>query len=91
MPASSVAIPNELGLHARPAMGFVQLAMTFSASVSVRRAGSTETVDGKSIMQMLLLAATKGAVLEISCDGGDADQALAALCAFVASGCGEGG
>ena len=72
-------IINQLGLHARPAMSFVQLAKGFSSIVRVRRADSAEWVDGKSIMQMLLLAATMGTVLEISCDGSDETLALAEI------------
>jgi phosphocarrier protein len=72
-------IINQLGLHARPAMSFVQLANGFSSIVRVRRADSAEWVDGKSIMQMLLLAATMGTLLEISCDGSDETLALAEI------------
>lgn len=80
----TVAIVNRLGLHARPAMAFVDLAATFKCSVHVRR-DDTE-VDGKSIMQMMMLAATQGTQLEIVADGDDADAALAALKALVARG-----
>jgi len=72
-------ILNSLGLHARPAMSFVQTANGFAAAIRVRRNDSDEWVDGKSIMQMLLLAATAGTALEISCDGQDEHQALTAL------------
>ncbi len=71
-------------------MAFAQLAMTFQSRVAVRRRGGHETVDGKSIMEMLLLAATRGAQLEIECTGPDGDAAVAALAEFVRSGCGEG-
>ena len=77
----SVKVSNRLGLHARPAMSFVDLAATFKCAVSVRR-DDTE-VDGKSIMQMMMLAATQGSVLEITADGDDADAALDALRALV--------
>ena len=59
MVSGESTIINQLGLHARPAMSFVQLANGFSSIVRVRRADSAEWVDGKSIMQMLLLAATE--------------------------------
>lgn len=77
-------IVNRLGLHARPAMAFVDCASAFASAVTVRK-GDTE-VDGKSIMQMMMLAATKGTVLEISADGSDADAALAALDKLIAAG-----
>ena len=59
-------IQNSLGLHARPAMAFVDAANGFECEVRVRRTDGDETVDGKSIMQMLLLAATQGTELEIT-------------------------
>lgn len=73
----SVTIINRLGLHARPAMAFVDCAMGFDSNITVRN-GDVE-VDGKSIMQMMMLAATQGTVLEITVDGDDADQAHQAL------------
>lgn len=79
-----VTIGNKLGLHARPAMCFVDAAMPFKASITVRRAD--QCVDGKSIMQMMMLAATKGTELEIEADGDDAEQACAALKRLVDSG-----
>ncbi len=80
----TVTIINRLGLHARPAMAFVDLAATFKSSVLVRR-DETE-VDGKSIMQMMMLAATQGTPLEIVSEGEDAEAALGALCALVERG-----
>lgn len=86
MVTGRATILNRLGLHARPAMSFVQTAMGFQASVTVRRTDGDETVDGKSIMQMLLLAATAGTELEIACDGVDEGAAVAALVKLVDSG-----
>lgn len=80
----TVTIRNRLGLHARPAMAFVDLAATFQSAISVTR--PQQTVDGKSIMQMMMLAATKGTDLLIKADGPDADQACAALKKLVDSG-----
>jgi phosphocarrier protein HPr len=72
-----VTIVNRLGLHARPAMSFVDAASGFQSQVTVKRGG--QAVDGKSIMQMMLLAATKGTVLEVAAEGPDAQAACAAL------------
>jgi phosphocarrier protein HPr len=80
----TVKIVNRLGLHARPAMTFVDVASTFASEVTVSK-GDT-SVDGKSIMQMMMLAATQGSVLEIAAEGDDADTALAALRALVERG-----
>ncbi len=79
-----VTIVNRLGLHARPAMTFVDLASTFTCEVKVRKA-DTE-VDGKSIMQMMMLAASKGSELEITTSGPDAEKACVALKALVDGG-----
>ena len=72
-----VTIVNKLGLHARPAMTFVDLASTFQAEVTVRRAD--QEVDGKSIMHMMMLAATKGTELTVTAVGPDAQKACTAL------------
>ena len=84
---TKVTISNRLGLHARPAMAFVDLAGTFKSAVTVARAG--QSVDGKSIMQMMMLAATKGTTLEVTCDGDDADAACEAIASLVSDGFGE--
>ena len=72
-----VTIQNRLGLHARPAMTFVEVASAYASDIKVRREG--QVVDGKSIMQMMLLAATQGTELEITALGDDASEAIDAL------------
>jgi len=81
-----VSIVNRLGLHARPAMCFVDAATPFKSYVTVRRAGSDSPVDGKSIMQMMMLAATKGTELEIVAEGEDAQAACDTLAKLVSDG-----
>jgi phosphocarrier protein HPr len=76
-----VTISNRLGLHARPAMAFVDIANKFASEVRVQK--GDQTVDGKSIMQMMMLAATQGTELVISAEGADAPAALQALCQLV--------
>jgi phosphocarrier protein HPr len=83
----TVTIVNQLGLHARAAARFVQLAGRFRSKVRVTRDG--RQVDGKSIMGILLLAAAKGAVITISADGIDEADALQSLAALVRTGFGE--
>lgn len=80
----TVTIVNRLGLHARPAMAFVDAASGFTCGVTVRR--GDQEVDGKSIMHMMLLAATKGTKLDITCDGCDAEKAVEALKTLVDGG-----
>ncbi len=78
-----VTISNRLGLHARPAMAFVDAANTFQSDIRVVK--GEQEVDGKSIMQMMMLAATKGTELKIVATGEDAESAVTALVALVES------
>lgn len=87
MISEDVTIVNALGLHARAAARFVQLAGRFKARIRVSRDG--RQVDGKSIMGILLLAASRGAVVTISADGLDEVDALQSLAALVRTGFGE--
>jgi len=80
-----VTITNRLGLHARPAMMFAQAAGKYGAAVTVRRLDQGDAVDGKSIMEMMMLVATFGTELEVSADGDDAEDALKELCELVES------
>lgn len=88
---ANATICNRLGLHARPAMAFVDTAASFKSDITVRRedASDSDAVDGKSIMQVMMLAATKGTVLVINAEGEDAEQAAKALADLVSSGFGE--
>jgi phosphocarrier protein HPr len=80
----TVTIVNRLGLHARPAMAFVDAASQFKSSVLVRR--GDQEVDGKSIMHMMMLAATKGTMLEVTAEGPDCRACCEALKKLVESG-----
>ncbi|MEZ6241405.1 MAG: HPr family phosphocarrier protein [Phycisphaerales bacterium] len=82
--AVSVTIVNELGLHARPATALADVANRFESSVRVRK-GSDE-VDGKSIMEIMMLAATKGTTLELVCEGTDAHACAEELKSLVERG-----
>jgi phosphocarrier protein len=86
-PRRTVVIRNRLGLHARAAARFVQTANRYRARITASRDG--RTMDGKSILGMLLLAAPSGSVLELQAEGEDAEAALDALSALVQSGLGE--
>jgi phosphocarrier protein HPr len=63
----TVTIVNPQGLHARPADLFVRLANQYESVIGVRK--GNETVDGKSILSILTLAATEGTELEIQATG----------------------
>jgi len=82
-----VVISNQLGLHARAAARFVKLAARFRSRVSVVRDG--RSMDGKSILGILLLAAGQGTVLEIVTEGEDEVEAAESLSELVRSGFGE--
>ena len=84
MTSCNLAIPNQLGLHARAAAKFVHTAGRFASKIRVARGG--REVDGKSIMGLLLLAASRGSSISISADGPDEQEAIAALCALVERG-----
>ena len=79
----TVEIVNERGLHARASAKFVKMASGFDAEVTVSREGST--VDARSIMGLMMLAAGIGSTIEISAEGEEAHAALEALCALVAN------
>lgn len=72
-----VEIKNADGLHMRPAMQFVDAASRFDCDITVSSAGNS--VDGKSIMQMSMLAATCGTKLTVKAQGADAQRAIDAL------------
>ena len=88
MPSVRVKLVNRNGLHARPASMFVQIANRFVATVEVRSGGQS-SVNGKSMMSMMMLAAENGSELEITAEGPDAEQQLAALRELVENGFGE--
>ncbi len=87
MAEARVKVRNPMGMHARPAGRFVELAGRFAARVRVRCRG--EDVDGHSILSLLMLEAVQGTELILVADGPDADEALAALVGLVDSGFGE--
>jgi phosphocarrier protein HPr len=82
-----VLIRNKLGLHARAAVKFVNLANRYSASVTVIK-DDTE-IDGKSILGILTLAAVQGSALALRISGKDEDEAVRALTALVKDKFGE--
>ena len=77
----TLMIVNELGMHARAATKFVQLAAKFPCEVLVAKEG--HEVNGKSIMGVLMLVASKGSTITIKARGDRADEAVAALAQLV--------
>ncbi len=74
---AEIEIKNADGLHMRPAMQFVDVANQFESDITV--SNGENDVDGKSIMQMSMLAATCGTELKITAQGPDAQQAIDVL------------
>jgi phosphocarrier protein HPr len=85
-----VVICNKLGLHARPAMQFVDVANQFQSEIKVHKGGEEpEDADGKSVMQMIILAAVEGTPLCIDAAGEDAERAVQTLAELVEGKFGE--
>jgi phosphotransferase system HPr (HPr) family protein len=90
MACKDVVVKNKLGLHARPAMQFVDLANQFSSQITVRKGGEEPgEADGKSVMQMIILAATEGTPMTIEANGDDAANAVEKLAELFESKFGE--
>jgi phosphocarrier protein len=92
MPTASreIIVSNTLGLHARPAMQFVDLANQFASKVTVYKGGEEPAeADGKSVMQMIILAATMGTPIRIEAEGEDAETAVTKLAELFDSKFGE--
>ncbi len=79
----TVTIRNKLGLHARAAVKFVNLANRFGASVKIVKDG--DEIDGKSILGILTLAATQGTSIRLLVSGKDEEAAMTALAELIAN------
>ncbi|MCX4193535.1 HPr family phosphocarrier protein [Methylophaga sp. OBS1] len=88
MMEQTYTIINKLGLHARAAAKFVTTASAYQADITVSRDG--RTVNGKSIMGVMMLAAAKGTEIRIHAVGDDAEAALDAIGSLINDYFGEG-
>jgi phosphotransferase system HPr (HPr) family protein len=84
-----VTIVNRLGLHARAAARLVRTATAFESALRLVRADRSASADAKSILSVLMLAASRGTELIITADGADEREALDALCQLISGGFGE--
>ncbi len=90
MQQRTLTITNRLGLHARAAAKVVKLAVGFQSDILLVRSDSQQKrADAKSILGILLLAASKGTVIDVIADGADEAQALESLCALIENKFGE--
>jgi phosphocarrier protein len=79
--AQTVVLTNKLGLHARPSTQIATTASRFAADIHIAKDGVT--VDAKSVLELLMLAAECGSNLEITADGADAREAVQAIAELV--------
>lgn len=89
MQERKVTISNRLGLHARAAAQLVRRAGQFNSTVELMRQDTGQTADGKSILNVLLLAAARGTTVVIRTDGPDEERAANALVELVENKFGE--
>jgi phosphocarrier protein HPr len=80
--SKELTIINRLGLHARPSAQFVKICSRHKSEIWVEKDG--ERVNGKSIMGLMMLAAGQGSKLVVTCEGADAEKALAEIEAVIA-------
>lgn len=82
MPSCEIIIINKLGLHARAAAKFVGVASRYPCDIRVGRCPAS-LIDGKSIMAVMMLAASKGTTLHLNTQGEQDQEALEALTALI--------
>ena len=87
----TVTVVNRLGLHARAAAQLVRAASRFQSSVHLERADRGAAADAKSILSVLMLAASRGTALRVTASGADEAAALGAVCELFERGFGEAG
>lgn len=83
-----IEIINKLGLHARAAAKFVGTATRFESSITIAKDG--REVDGKSIMSVMMLAASVGTIVTITTDGNDEEEAMQGIKDLINDKFGEG-
>jgi phosphocarrier protein len=88
LPRTRLTLVNPLGLHARAASKFVNLAKSFESDIRLGKDGADDA-NGKSIMSVMLLAAPVGSEVELSASGPDAEEAIEALSGLINEGFGE--
>ena len=84
-----VIISNRLGLHARAAARLVRRAAQFTSSIWLEREDTGQRADGKSILSVLLLAASRGTAIIIRAEGADEERAIGSLVELVEQKFGE--
>lgn len=81
MQSSTITIINKLGLHARASAKFAALANNFESEIKINK--DNKSIDGKSIMQLMMLAANVGSQITLNIEGSDEAAAMDALCSLI--------
>lgn len=84
-----VRVINRLGLHARAAAQLVRMANCYRSALRLERLDGSAAADAKSILSVLMLAASRGTELRLAAEGVDEREAISALCELFACGFGE--
>ena len=79
----TLSIKNELGLHARAAAKLVGITSQFESDIQLARRDTQQHVDGKSILGILLLAASKGTKIQIITEGEDEQEAMESIVSLI--------
>lgn len=87
MKTENVEVVNTLGIHARPAAQIVKAASVFDCNITVTVDG--DSVNAKSIMGVMTLAACRGSIIEVTAEGSDENEAVEAIASIIRDGFGE--
>lgn len=87
MKTDRAEVINKLGIHARPAAQIVKAASMFDSRIDLTVDGVS--VNAKSIMGVMTLAACRGSIIEVSADGDDEEEAVSAILEIIENGFGE--
>jgi len=80
-------VVNKLGIHARPAARIVKIASIFDSSITLSIEG--DSVNAKSIMGVMTLAACRGSIIEVTAEGSDENEAVHSIVDLIGNGFGE--
>ena len=87
MKTENSEVVNKLGIHARPAAMIVKTASTFDSNITLTVDG--DSVNAKSIMGVMTLAACRGSMIEVTAEGDDENEAVEAIVEIIKGGFGE--
>jgi phosphocarrier protein HPr len=86
MRTKKLVVKNDHGIHARVAYAIVMFTKALTSRITIKKGG--QTADGSSVLQLLMLAASQGAEIEVSADGGNEEDSLLKIEEFFSGGAG---